>query len=424
MRQELKKLEDFILKQDLWLYLMVPLTIFLIQMTNMAEIPQDTSWQQYVFGGSLLLFYQFPVLLFVRYKAKLQSLLSTKKYIALWITALVIYPLFSILLETSFLLGDPYLKFRQYYEAETLMISVTLTIMLSFALTINSYFKTKPVFIQWIQKIGIDKALVGLMAFFSLLLGAMAASHLELFQTHTRIETDINLETLFPNFHHFIGISIQLFLHYAALYFFYYLNRYFLIAKLLKTKGLFYFITGGIASIALFTPIISQLLLWLPVNNYNPVTLLPAEISDAFAPVNAGVAFGVIAFSTPIILILEWFQQNAALSTLEKQKVQTELGLLKQQINPHFFFNTLNNLYALSIQKSMQTPEVILQLSELMRYVIYKGQEDTVALEEEMKYIEDYIQLQQIRLKKKLHLQIDKEIVDGRLQIPPLLLII
>ncbi len=104
--------------------------------------------------------------------------------------------------------------------------------------------------------------------------------------------------------------------------------------------------------------------------------------------------------------------------------MRSELDLLKQQLNPHFFFNTLNNLYALSLQQSRQTPESILQLSELMRYVIYKGQEAAVNIREEIKYVEGYMELQQIRLKKPLDLQFTQEISDDAPVIPPMLLIV
>ena len=152
--------------------------------------------------------------------------------------------------------------------------------------------------------------------------------------------------------------------------------------------------------------------------------LTPSENQHIFAIENGGFAIGVIALSIPVILVIQWFNQNSEINVLEREKAQTELNLLKQQINPHFFFNTLNNLYALSLAKSDATPEVVLQLSELMRYVIYKGKNNRVAISEEVKYLEDYIQLQQIRLNKTLDLSFEKKISNQNLMIPPLLLII
>jgi len=126
----------------------------------------------------------------------------------------------------------------------------------------------------------------------------------------------------------------------------------------------------------------------------------------------------------PILLSLQWTKQNSQIVGLEKEKTRTELDLLKLQLNPHFFFNTLNNLYALSLQQSPKTPESILQLSELMRYVIYKGQQPLVRIEEEVKYLTDYLQLQQIRLRKNLDLKFEKNEIESQHTLAPLLLIV
>ena len=127
--------------------------------------------------------------------------------------------------------------------------------------------------------------------------------------------------------------------------------------------------------------------------------------------------------TTPIILTVQWFKQSNEIADLEREKSATELNLLKQQINPDIFINTLNNLYALSLTKDEKTPEVILQLSELMRYVIKRGKEEVVPILEEIKYIEDYVWLQNIRLHKKLDFSFEKNIDDLSLKIPPLLFI-
>ncbi|MEM9824368.1 MAG: sensor histidine kinase, partial [Bacteroidota bacterium] len=145
----------------------------------------------------------------------------------------------------------------------------------------------------------------------------------------------------------------------------------------------------------------------------------PAE----FKAIQAGGIWLLFFLTIPLIVIIQWFQQNARIDTLERDKAEAELSLLKQQINPHFFFNTLNNLYALSLTKDKQTPEVILQLSELMHYVIYKGKEKEVAIREEVNYIQDYIKLQQIRLHQTLEVDWQLEIKSENLRLPPLLFI-
>jgi sensor histidine kinase YesM len=103
------------------------------------------------------------------------------------------------------------------------------------------------------------------------------------------------------------------------------------------------------------------------------------------------------------ILILGWlFQQWKWLKTLESKKTNAELALLKSQINPHFFFNTLNNLYGLTVEKSDDAPDVVLKLSDMMRYTIYMGKEDFVPLKDEIDYLQNYIELHKIRYQKKV----------------------
>ena len=108
---------------------------------------------------------------------------------------------------------------------------------------------------------------------------------------------------------------------------------------------------------------------------------------------------------------------------MSPEKSNAELSLLRAQINPHFFFNTLNNLYALTIKNSKQAPEVILKLSDMMRYTIYEGEKEKVALSDEIEYLKNYIELHKIRYKKTVEISFN-HIVDTRLTITPLLYII
>jgi LytS/YehU family sensor histidine kinase len=138
----------------------------------------------------------------------------------------------------------------------------------------------------------------------------------------------------------------------------------------------------------------------------------------------AFIPFTVMLLTTPFILVLQWFKQSNEITELAREKSANELNFLKQQINPHFFFNTLNNLYALSLKKDEATPEIILQLSELMRYVIYRGKEETVTLAEEVRHIEDYIRLQMLRMYKPLNFSFEQHIADENIKVPPLLFIV
>ncbi|WP_449387099.1 sensor histidine kinase [Chryseobacterium lineare] len=123
-------------------------------------------------------------------------------------------------------------------------------------------------------------------------------------------------------------------------------------------------------------------------------------------------------------MLLMWFyQQWKWLKTLEARKSKAELSLLKSQINPHFFFNTLNNLYGLIIEKSDDAPNVVLRLSDIMRYTIYMGKEDLVPLKDEIEYLKNYIELHKIRYQKKVDI-IFNHSQDTSYQIAPLMFII
>ncbi|WP_373059928.1 sensor histidine kinase [Zunongwangia sp. H14] len=107
----------------------------------------------------------------------------------------------------------------------------------------------------------------------------------------------------------------------------------------------------------------------------------------------------------PIFLILSWvarLTQNLIMNTilkeqLEKQAVETELSYLKSQINPHFLFNTLNNIHTLVYKQKPAAPEALMRLSSLLRYMIYESNATFVPLSKEIEYLKDYIGLQQLR---------------------------
>ena len=137
--------------------------------------------------------------------------------------------------------------------------------------------------------------------------------------------------------------------------------------------------------------------------------------------------FGVFAFFYFILLIFllsRWiFLQIKSVIRLKNEKAKTELLHLKSQVNPHFFFNTLNNLYGL-MEKDSKEREMVLKLSDMMRYSIYEGQKDWVTLEDELDYLKNYIELQEIRYHKKSDVQFNHEIDNPHARIMPLLFII
>ncbi|WP_422080929.1 sensor histidine kinase [Ulvibacterium sp.] len=125
----------------------------------------------------------------------------------------------------------------------------------------------------------------------------------------------------------------------------------------------------------------------------------------------------------PVFVALWGYEQWRWLKMLKADKARAELALLTSQINPHFFFNTLNNLYGLVVEKSEKAPEVVLKLSDMMRYTIYQGKEDFVLLKDEINYLENYIELHKIRYQKEVEIRFDYDVREG-LKVAPLLFII
>jgi sensor histidine kinase YesM len=120
----------------------------------------------------------------------------------------------------------------------------------------------------------------------------------------------------------------------------------------------------------------------------------------------------------------DWLVQQQKLKEKERQQIALELDFLKAQIHPHFFFNTLNNLYSLTLQKSDLAPEAVLKLSSLMSYMLYESGAATVALDKEIANLEDYIGLEQLRFGSRLALSFCKVgLAKESVRIPPLLLL-
>jgi two-component system, LytTR family, sensor kinase len=108
---------------------------------------------------------------------------------------------------------------------------------------------------------------------------------------------------------------------------------------------------------------------------------------------------------------------------LVKEKLETELKFLRNQTNPHFLFNTLNNIYGLARRKSDKTSEAIMKLSELLSFMIYETRKDVIAISDEIKMIEDYISLERIRYTDRLSITINKDIDNHSQPVAPLLLL-
>jgi len=133
--------------------------------------------------------------------------------------------------------------------------------------------------------------------------------------------------------------------------------------------------------------------------------------------------FYVISFVTAIKITLEWLSASKRAAKLEKEQLQTELRFLRSQISPHFFFNTLNNIYSLSLEQSKKTSETVLKLSELMRYLLYETRENKQSLKKEILCIQNYLDLERMRYGDQVKINMEiTGIIQGK-KIPPMLFI-
>jgi two-component system LytT family sensor kinase len=141
---------------------------------------------------------------------------------------------------------------------------------------------------------------------------------------------------------------------------------------------------------------------------------LSGEISFSFP---ATIIFGIVSHIYHHVRLRQTAQQ------LRIEKQSAELNYLKSQTNPHFLFNTLNNIYSLARDKSDQAPESILRLSKILRYMLYEAGGPFIAIEQELKIIGDYISLEKLRYDDTLRINFNYDVEDMRQALPPLLLI-
>lgn len=133
--------------------------------------------------------------------------------------------------------------------------------------------------------------------------------------------------------------------------------------------------------------------------------------------------FPVVTVATIIIMVREWFKKEKLRLETTKEKLEAELKYLKAQINPHFLFNTINNIYALALEQSKKTPKALLKLSDMLNYMLYDSNTDRISLTKEIRNLHDYIELEQLRYSDKLDLVFNHNAKSSNVTIPPLLLL-
>ncbi len=197
----------------------------------------------------------------------------------------------------------------------------------------------------------------------------------------------------------------------------YYLVPTFLLRERFALFALYFFYT---LVISIFFEMMIALITLMVMAELNIRDMSPASIDLFFLLASLLM---VVFFAMGIKMLLHWKQSKEDYQKLMRDKIETELRFLKVQLNPHFLFNTLNNLYYLTTEKSNRAPQAILQLSEILDYVLHQGKAMLVPLESELKQVDNYIALELLRYEDRI--QIDKTIEGdiNEMQIGPMMLI-
>jgi two-component system, LytTR family, sensor kinase len=203
----------------------------------------------------------------------------------------------------------------------------------------------------------------------------------------------------------------------------FYGNRNLLFQKFLPEKSKVYnfqfwkyFLPGAVILILVYT-ILKAIFLY----GFFPFALNKIQVESFIGIFLTGTLFFIA--STEFLVIRDWLKNITEKRELESRQLESELRFLKSQVNPHFLFNTLNSLYALALKKSDKTPEIVLKLSEMMRYMLYECNEPTVYLEKEIKYLGNYLELEKLRVSEKVDIKFSVDGDPSKLKIAPLIFI-
>ncbi|MBL7865800.1 MAG: histidine kinase [Cyclobacteriaceae bacterium] len=211
-------------------------------------------------------------------------------------------------------------------------------------------------------------------------------------------------------------LPLHMFLGYAIIYG--------LMPRYLKQEKYLHLLAAVLVLI-LVTSFFSYLISLYVINPYRAWQELPVSPKILPNSLMAGLRGSntVAGFMVAIKLLKNGHFRKLEIEQLEKARLKAELELLKGQLHPHFLFNTLNNLYALVIQKSENSPKVILMLSDLLQYMLTESKQHRIPLNRELAMMEHYINLEQLRYGNRLDLNINMKQGEEQLQIAPLILL-
>lgn len=184
------------------------------------------------------------------------------------------------------------------------------------------------------------------------------------------------------------------------------------------------------AVIASGAVLLVALALFLPVKQYimyRAIYGVPATMKQTLGITSILSSLFILLFVSSIAIAIRMIRysirQRAIQQEMARAKLEAELQFLKAQINPHFLFNTLNNIYALARKKSDDTAEVVMKLSQLFRFILFEAQKPSITLAEEIQVLRDYIELERIRYSERLGFEFREDIDDRSQPIAPLVLL-
>lgn len=201
------------------------------------------------------------------------------------------------------------------------------------------------------------------------------------------LNSDLVLRAIIPN----LGFALAV-----------YLNLYLLIPKFLKNKNYIFYTFWLLILLALSALLIQSIFVYF---------LKTKSFADQFASMFSSHFFTAafyVGITSLVKFVKDWVQlqeMKLKITQIEREKLEAELNTLKSQLNPHFLFNSLNNIYSLALTNSPQTPEIILKLSDLMRHVLYESRENFIPVKDELNFLSNFIELQKIRLNNQIDIQ-------------------
>jgi LytS/YehU family sensor histidine kinase len=199
-----------------------------------------------------------------------------------------------------------------------------------------------------------------------------------------------------------------------------YFNNYYLFPTYLQKRIYLPYILAIGLTVSLATLMISGIFFMLETDLAERGREL---LSTRYLATNGMAIVYTMGITMSLKLVKHWYEKERLAIHLEKLNTETELKYLKSQINPHFLFNSLNSVYALALKKSDDAPDLILKLSDILRYILYDGSERKVSLSQEIKYLKSYLELEKVRHGERMDLVINVEGDVDTQEIAPMLLI-